>query len=284
MDNKNDAFVEDIRDAIDSANISSVFCSIETTAFNVTTMTVMLTTDDKSGINLSEIMEKADQFPSSLKARKAHGFFNCIMCSWTPEPEGKAKGDDKVHAKGDDKVHAKGVKIFSNGQVHVTGTKSAAEAIECGRCVYEAIGRSPDMITDFTVQLINGHFKFLIGDDKFIQLSKLHALCVKDTTYMCRYFPENHAGLLVRIPVDDVGAVRTMTVMFFESGSVLINAFTTGAELKKAFDFALEIIDKHADEVLGTSLDRHEGSMPAKRVRRSAETGGFDYGKYLVLK
>jgi len=279
MQKKVQAFVEDIDDAIIETALLSICCTVETTPFHLTTMTVMITTDDKSTINLEEIMNNTDQFPASLKARKANGFFNCIMCSWSPEIMQEDCSKKARHAKGVDKVHAKGVKIFSNGQIHITGVKSVTEALECGRVVYEAIGRSPESITDFTVQLINGHFKFIIGDDKFVKLSKLHEFCVKETTYMCRYFPENHAGLLVRIPFDDDSG-RISTVVFFESGSVLINAFTKGDELKKAYDFATTFIDKHADDVIGIGIEK----TIVKRVRRSAETGGFDYGKYLVLK
>ena len=272
---KETAFTKDLDDAIAETILFSVFASIETTDFSVTTMTVMLSTGDKSYTDLNKIIDNASTyFPDTLHIRKSsQGFFNCIMCSYT-------SGEENT------KMRHKGIKVFSNGQLHITGVRSIIQAFECGRVVYSAtdacLNISSTTITDFTIQMINGHFKFIIGKHQFIKLSKLHELCIKHTTYMTRYFPENHAGLFVRLPKDtDIG--HSVTVVFFESGSVLINAFTTGNQLRLAFEFAVSFMEEHITSVLGT-LAKCNTPEKNKRVRRSADTGGFDYGKYLVLK
>jgi TATA-box binding protein (TBP) (component of TFIID and TFIIIB) len=262
---KADAFMANIDDAINSICIRSLLSGAgpSTSEFKITTMTVLVASSEP--ISLEALKQTGGKgFPGSLTmSTSADVFFNCVMCTLTGADEKR-----------------KGIKIFSNGQLHITGAKSVHDAIQCSREVYAAIGaalgRSSAAMapTDFTVQMINGHFKFNIRG--VLKLDAMHSICLKDTPHVSRYNPENHAGLLVRI------ATGGITVVFFESGSVLINAFSCGEELLKAHDFALDFVTEHFDTIVSAGTGAVAGAN--KRRRTKLDTGGFDYGKYLVLK
>lgn len=259
---KADAFMANIDDAIHSICIRSLLgAGPSTSEFKITTMTVLVASSVP--ISLEALKETGGKgFPGSLTmSTSTDVFFNCVMCTLTGADEKR-----------------KGIKIFANGQLHITGAKTVHDAIECSRDVYAAIDAALGLCsaitpTDFTVQMINGHFK--LGIQGVLKLDAMHSICLKDTPHVSRYNPENHAGLLVRIAADDG---HCMTVVFFESGNVLINAFSCGEELLKAHDFALDLVSEHLDTIVSA------GPVTNKKRRTKLDTGGFDYGKYLILK
>jgi len=260
------AFTHNIEESILHVGIHSIFGPVEITDFMVTTMTVMITTTLESPFSL-DIEPSNLKLPAYLRIsdKNKRGFFNCVMCHYEKDN------------------HNKGVKIFSNGQLHITGNKTVQEAIDCGRDIYASIGRK-ETIDNFEVQMINGHFKFLIKEGTFIRLSVLHRLCIENhPEYISRYNPENHAGLIIRIPI----ANRFVTLVFFESGSVLINAFMDGTQLLEAYQFAVTLIDTHHGVIIGNTGEQRDGGskdgVSAKR-RKGSHSSSFDYGKYIVLK
>lgn len=259
---KADNFMANIDDAINSICIRSLLGTGPSTSdFKITTMTVLVATALLAEpLSLQALKDTGGKgFPSTLAmSTSADVFQNCVMCTLT--------GADQSR---------KGIKIFSNGHMHITGAKSVHDAIECSRDVYAAIVAALSLCsditpTDFTVQMINGHFKFELNG--VLKLDAMHSICLKDTPHVSRYNPENHAGLLVRI------ATGGITVVFFESGSVLINAFSCGEDLLKAHDFAVDLVTEHFKTIVSA------GAVAKKKRRTKLDTGGFDYGKYLILK
>jgi TATA-box binding protein (TBP) (component of TFIID and TFIIIB) len=147
-------------------------------------------------------------------------------------------------------------------------------------------GREPPLVKDFIVedfrvQLVNSHFK--VPSLPHISLDKLHRHLLTETQHLCRYNRENHAGLIIRMDLDTPGAttLRHISVIIFESGNVIISAFTHSSELIRAYEFVVGFLKKHAASV--AEADAPEATAPSvKRRRRTVE--GFDYGKYIMLK
>jgi TATA-box binding protein (TBP) (component of TFIID and TFIIIB) len=265
---KADAFMTNIQDSIESIELQTLLGlddGLYAGDFKITTMTVMVATNITTPLCLQTLKEsRGADFPGSITMSTSDKdvFFNCVMCTYT-----------------DADAKRKGIKIFANGQLHITGSKTVHEAIECARILCVAIEASTNP-RDFTVQMINGHFKFHLSG--VLKLDAMHALCLKHTQHVSRYNPENHAGLLVRIESSDPGCNNCMTVVFFESGSVLINAFSCGSDLEKAYDFAVDFVSQHSASIVSAAAS--DGGVCKKKRRAKLATGTFDYGKYLVLK
>jgi TATA-box binding protein (TBP) (component of TFIID and TFIIIB) len=210
-------------------------------------------------------------------------FYNCIIFSYR---DGKEKASSPA------------IKVFSNGTLHITGLKTITEVLAISELfcrIFEIVsgegqepsvvkdfkGQKPFSVEDFRVQLVNSHFK--IPSLPHISLDKLHRHLLTETQHLCRYNRENHAGLIIRMDLDTPGAttLRHISVIIFESGNVIISAFTHSSELIRAYEFVVGFLKKHAASV--AEVDAHEATAPiAKRRRRTVE--GFDYGKYIMLK
>jgi TATA-box binding protein (TBP) (component of TFIID and TFIIIB) len=146
-----------------------------------------------------------------------------------------------------------GVKIFCNGNLHITGVKSIEEAVEISDVfctLMELIDGGTGLentytITDFTVQMINFYFKVPVSQP--INLQGLKDYLKAHTSYYVSYNNERHAGVIVKmIP---------MTIIVFYNGNVLLSSITTGEHLITSFTFIKQELTKY--------LFRPEALLPA---------------------
>lgn len=170
------------------------------------------------------------------------------------------------------------VKCFSNGSLHITGVKSASAAITIARsfCMFFALVNNGEVrhnIHEFSVQLINAHFPFDISVGS-LRLDVLFKLLLNESEHLCMYNSERHAGVMIKILTDNM---KTVTTIVFDTGNVLICAFCNCEDYVAAWTFVTTFIMCHWREVWSPHR-----LLNASKGKKKA--GGFDYGKYLVLK
>ena len=290
--------------AIAEADTSDTDAPFIVDAPRITTMTVQVTITQHVSLkklnanfaNPEVTAYAASAFPSTLvmKTGKSQdvtraSFYNCIIFTYR-----NISCSDKRSVSHDSDKHKASnpaIKVFSNGTLHITGLKTITEVL----AVSELFCRIFDIVSDdasapftvedfsvedFRVQLVNSHFK--IPSLPHISLDTLHRHLLTETQHLCRYNRENHAGLIIRMDLDTPGAnvLRHISVIIFESGNVLISAFTHSSELIRAYEFVTGFLKKHFKSISST-IDAKDPN-PVKRRRRTAE--GFDYGKYIMLK
>jgi TATA-box binding protein (TBP) (component of TFIID and TFIIIB) len=175
------------------------------------------------------------------------------------------------------------VKVFCNGNIHITGVKSTIDAIYLAdvfvtllELVYGGTGLDEMFqITAFDVQMINYCFK--INDiciDTVISLTMLQQELNINTPYFSSYNSERHAGVIVKAPM--------FSFLIFQSGNVIIS-LQKGFQIVKAYTFIDDFLKAHIRKCII--------SKPKPPPRATCKKGGkmkkikmFDYGDYLVLK
>lgn len=174
------------------------------------------------------------------------------------------------------------VKIFCNGNVHITGVKNITDALYLGdlfatmiELMYGGIGGSYRYtFSRFEVQLVNLYFQLHLVDsnDKLLNLSKVMQYLQNNTPYYACYNTERHAGVIVK-------AVE-FTLLIFSSGNVIISSIKEPSQLEVVRDFIQEHIiclpsqtDMIVDKPLLLCNSHHKRPKP-----------DFDYNKYIVLK
>lgn len=250
----------DIKNVIDE-------CSGMTGAvMKVSTMTILTELDHELDLSLvtSSFMDEKIQafikevlgYPQAITVKTGgKRFFNCLIF----------KLCDK-----------QSVKVFCNGNLHITGVKCIKDAIEISEIfgtmfelMYGGSGVEDVFKVDrFAIQMINIYFKlpFLEGDN-VINLPVLLETLKKHSEYFCTYNNVRHAGVIVRmIPV---------TLLIFDSGNVIITAAVTPALIKTSVEFLFGFFEKHK----GTPELIVAGEEPAQKKKKVV-----DYSKYVDLK
>ena len=141
------------------------------------------------------------------------------------------------------KCNKLGIKIFCNGNLHITGVKTIHEALEISEvfCVLMELvdgGTGLDStyaITDFTVQMVNFYFKVSVPHP--INLEGLKEYLKANTSYYVTYNNERHAGVIIKI--------IPMTIIVFYNGNVLLSSITTGEHLTISYTFIKQELTKY---------------------------------------
>jgi len=178
------------------------------------------------------------------------------------------------------------VKCFTNGMIHITGTKTFKHAIEIAEsfCVYYdlilgGVGFQHNIILeDFDVQLINVHFSIDLKNG-CLNLENLFKLLITKTEHLSMYNNERHAGVIIKLLLDNM---RTISIIVFDSGNILICALCESTEFKIAFKFINEFIINHWD-VIWNSI-KIEKRYEHKSLDKGRKRKRFDYGSYLLMK
>lgn len=176
------------------------------------------------------------------------------------------------------------VKVFCNGNVHITGVKNITDALYLGdlfvtmiELMYGGNGAS-NMFTfsRFEVQLVNLYFQLPLlstpGNDKLLNLTQVMLYLQQNTPYYVCYNTERHAGVIIKA-ID-------FTLLIFSSGNVIISSIKDPSQLQVVRDF----IQKHIiclSSCTDTLVDKPLllGNKYIKRPKPD-----FDYSKYIVLK
>lgn len=165
------------------------------------------------------------------------------------------------------------IKVFSNGNLHMTGVKSTREALEWAERVSEFLGKRLSRVyrmASFNVQLINGCFG-LSGDMDNTQLclNTLQSLVPKEHPTV--FQPDGHPGLRIKYMETSSscqGSRKKASIIVFRSGKILINAFLSGRDLLDCYNFITGIIESNNQNVL-------KNKSVNQKFRK------FDYAKYL---
>lgn len=201
-------------------------------------------------------------FPRKPKSKST--FNNCIvfsLCKLDP----------------DDQSRVISVKCFTNCNLHITGVKEVSFAIQVAMSMcmlYELVFKESVSITGYEIQLINAHFSFDIGTTCHLDLQKLYGIVIKETEHFCMYNSDHHAGVIIKLLTDSMTSV---SVIIFASGNVLICAFRNSHEFTVAWEFIINFVHKHWQQL-------QSNSHVAKTKGTSKSRKEFDYGRYLVLK
>ena len=205
--------------------------------FKITTMTVCVMLD--SLVNLATICDKGHYC----------GFYNSVLIR-----------KNKV-----------AIKVFSNGNLHMTGVSSVKCALETAEQVCEILGKNHKVI-DYQIMLINCCFRYAL-EDKIVSLHNFYKCLLRDSKYFCVLNSDTHAGL--RIKVNYGPELHTSSIIVFQNGNVLVNAFVSGDELIHAFTYLSDCFKKYGHDIL-----QQKGESTHSKRRK----GEFDYSQFLVLK
>jgi TATA-box binding protein (TBP) (component of TFIID and TFIIIB) len=213
------------------------------------------------------------------RSKSKQSFLNCVIFSLRLPDDNDSDVDDTK------KKGIVSIKCFTNGSLHITGVKTINSAIAISRafCIlYDIVhGSSEDalyQIVSFKVQLINSHFSIHVGDGCIV-LDKLFRLLLANTEHMCMYNSERHAGVLIKILLNNM---RYVSIIVFDTGNILVSAFCDEEEFTLAWKFVIDFLSKNWNEIwIGTKVQIVSKVGRGKKMKRGE---GFDYGKYIVLK
>jgi len=211
--------------------------------------------------------------------KKQDSFYNCILFTHTDAVAGAGAKPKKT-----------AIKLFCNGTLHITGLSDIRAVVDFAKRFTAFISRLTDVqltVADFSIQLINGNFKI----SRRLLLKPMYEKLLATTQHLCRYNPEKHAGIIVQMMMADAHKV---SVIVFDTGSILISAFVTGQQLAEAHAFIVGFIRDHAAAFeRNAGYSDGEGDEPKAKKRccrrrngtaAAAAAADFDYGKFLVLK
>jgi TATA-box binding protein (TBP) (component of TFIID and TFIIIB) len=177
-------------------------------------------------------------------------------------------------------THTQVVKVFCNGNLHITGMKSVSDGLyisEVFATMFELIIGENGLnntyqITDFTVQLINFYFNISLPSAKVICLCTLSKLITANTGFYCQYNNEHHPGVIIKC----IG----YTILVFETGNILLSAITLPSQLLEAHTFIYNMIMSHINNICTDSSDLVKQSKKGRPKKKNV----FDYGQFIVLK
>lgn len=245
---------ENINSAIKEVNKKlEVYCSA---ILRITTMT-LLVRDAIGNINLCKFIDWCDKNKQCLKGlvmKSFAGFYNCVIF----------------------KNNNISIKMFQNGNIHITGVKSIGEGYSNCLTLGQIIqlynltnGKNRNkkiLYPQIEIQLINGCLKMDIGDDQVLCLRSMYKLLYKEFPELIVIFDnEHHPGLRVKFPLEE----KMPTIIIFKSGSILINAFRKGSDLVNVNCVLFEWIQNNYKGCL-----REKHVLETRKKKRKVD---FDY-------
>ena len=245
----------------------------------VSTMTVLLVLNQP--LDLNKVLEdfKSDDIQNfiyevtgdskSVYTESKRPFNNSLVfkCKGVPTNDGTV-------------LDKQAVKVFCNGNVHITGVKKITDALYLGdvfatmlELVYGGDGISNMFtFTSFDVQLVNLYFQLdMPSKDKLFDLSKVKDLLTSTIPYFVCYNTERHAGVIIK-------AVE-FTLLIFNSGNVIISSIKHPVQLEIVRDFIKNNIVNLPKQV--ALLDK-PSAMTHNYIKRAKQD--FDYSKYIILR
>lgn len=140
------------------------------------------------------------------------------------------------------------VLVFKNGVLLVTGcvqVRESQKVMELSRKILQhALDCAVDVVS-MEVVMVNSDF---ILQGHSLNLDKVNErLCsLRKENINVGYCLERHAAVIVKF---GSSTMNTVTIMLFNTGSILITGFTKGADLRDAYVFIVTFLADHIDEV-----------------------------------
>lgn len=165
------------------------------------------------------------------------------------------------------------IKIFTNGNLHITGYKKANDIIYISNviCVLLEIcngGSGLETIykmEKLKIELVNVCFKMDIDDNEKVSLKDYHRNLKKYTNYYTSYDADHYAGVILKTP--------DYTVLTFESGQIIISVKDNIEIIVEAYGTIMEFINSKKDNFI-----------TIKSICSSKRKGDFDYNDYRILR
>lgn len=182
------------------------------------------------------------------------------------------------------KIERVSIKIFRNGNLHLTGVQCVTKALDYGEqmcSVIQAFASEQLAIQGFDIQLINGAFKFALPDNRAFCMENMYCLLkqkLTEPTYNasgyhivvdCLFNSDYHSALKIKFFFKNSNNSSTTTVSIFTTGSILIQSFRNGHQLLFVYDFVHKFVSENFDGI--TKLD-------TKGLKRKRD---FDYSSYI---
>jgi TATA-box binding protein (TBP) (component of TFIID and TFIIIB) len=253
----------------------------------ISTMTVMVkfaNSDGEDGLDLDKVLRGyvADNVQVFLEAvcGSRDAITTSVKKPFRNSIVFKTKG---IPIQGERVLGKQSVKIFCNGNMHITGVKDVRDALYLAEVfaallelVYGGTGGSGMFqMTGYDVQLINFYLSIPCGNNKHkgLDLRKVQEVLTKKTPYYVCYNTERHPGVIVKA-VD-------FTLMVFDSLNILISSVKSVEQLVSAKEFVTGCVFPLIDAD-SCCIDKPL-NMSGKAGKRKVDEA-FDYSKYIVLK
>lgn len=186
------------------------------------------------------------------------------------------------------------VKLFLNGSIQITGSKSVEDFINTMLVIFKELRKSKAIldkktmkindikfgdkienlkisnIKNFKIGMINSNFNLGFG----INQHKLYELLSKDK-YTCRYYPSGHSS--VNIKHEYMGEITSLLV--FDKGSIIITGAKNCGHILNAYEFINKYILKYhqqivknniiADNVISKYLIKKEEENEEKKIKNN---------------
>lgn len=129
----------------------------------------------------------------------------------------------------------KGIKVFSNGNIHMTGCKSFSESFskvqELVSQINEVVVMSAGsnvIVSGFSIQMVN----IILKTDKMVLLSDFfHALVETNDECTAKFDPNVYSGLIVKFPSQKIKCSLT----YFSTGTIFCNGVHNVEGVRIAF-------------------------------------------------
>jgi TATA-box binding protein (TBP) (component of TFIID and TFIIIB) len=229
-------------------------CAIR--SVKITTITLMMQLDVKKPLVIDDLKKWLEaNLTGKWVLRAKCRFYNCaVLCN--------NSNTGKV-----------AIKIFRNGNLHITGAKSINLAYDNAQTVanmlreYDTKTCNLYEILSYKIQLMNGCVKMLLDGEMGICLKTLHSLLCEKSSHFCIFNNDHHPGIRMKFKHH---SGRSSSVMVFQGGSILFNALLSGDELIEAYQFIIGFVCEYFSDVVKASV---------KNTTLSKKK--FDYNKYL---
>lgn len=223
----------------------------------ISTITALVTLNKKVSLTT---------FQSGIKSKESQGFIKDVIGHIS------LKEKDNFHNSLLLRIGKQTIKLFANGNLHITGYKTAKDIIYIGDviCVLLEISNGGSGLDNiykmekFKIELVNVCFKLTIEKDQKISLMDYHRELKKYTKYYTSYDTDHYAGVILKAP--------EYTILTFESGNIIISVKDNLDKIKAAYSTIIEFIDSKKNDFI-----------VAKSTSGLKRKTDFDYSDYQIL-
>lgn len=233
--------------------------NVKTYGFDVSTMTVLVmtesTTHDKIDLEKFVYFFDDPRIASQIKISEHPLHVKPLAPRTTRTGKIKQTFYNQVSVWFKDETSKKNIKIFRNGNLHITGEKSLARNIEIADDICEILSlffRCERYAVDFDVQMINTNFRLNVG----LVLGSMRDVVSKvPSVVKASYEPETYPGLNCKYRTS---SGRDASLLIFNSGNVIITGIKDFKEFYESYVMITGLID---DQV--QAVKRHSFVPPA---------------------
>ena len=127
----------------------------------------------------------------------------------------------------------KGIKLFSNGKIHITGSKSIMDSYKTAVELVDEINfnlLAEIELVDVTVLMYNITIKL----DKNIMLDSFYSACTQEPNVVAKYDPIKYSGLILKFTKPETDRA-CCSLTYFSTGTVFCNGVKEPADILLAY-------------------------------------------------